>query len=108
MEPNPIDIISVSPPIVQPNPIDVISVSPPIVEPNPIDVISVSPVFVEEPEPINVVDVTPGLASIESDHSGTQIINVILNFVFGSDGTVASVDVPQQTVNQLVGVARGL
>ncbi|KAI8419917.1 hypothetical protein MSG28_008535 [Choristoneura fumiferana] len=108
IQPNPIDVISVNPVIVEPNPIDVISVSPPIVQPNPIDVISVSPVLVEEPEPINVVDVTPGLASVEAGQTGSQIINVILNFVFGSDGSVSSVEVPQQTVNQLVGFARGL
>ncbi|XP_047997305.1 BCL-6 corepressor-like protein 1 [Leguminivora glycinivorella] len=130
IEVNPVDVIAVNPmpepvvptPVVLPEPAQPVVVPEPVVlpEPSPAEVVpSPTPVIVvpgptpvevapapaqivEVPTPAEVVEVpAPGAAE-----GGSQIINVIMSFIFGANGALSSVEVPANVVPQINGVAR--
>ncbi|XP_063626303.1 magnetosome-associated protein MamJ-like [Cydia splendana] len=128
-EVNPIDVIAVNPmpePVVLPAPapaevVPEVVVPEPVVlpEPTPAEVVP-EPVVLPEPTPAEVVpnptpvEVAPTPAEVaevpapeaEAAEGSSQIINVMLNLIFGANGSLSSVEVPANIIPQVVTAPR--
>ncbi|XP_061721072.1 calphotin-like [Cydia pomonella] len=93
-------------PVVLPEPAPAEVVPEPVVlpEPAPAEVVP-NPTPVEvAPTPAEVVEVpAPDAGAAEGS---SQIINVMLNFIFGASGSLSSVEVPANIIPQVIGAPR--
>ncbi|XP_063385721.1 magnetosome-associated protein MamJ-like [Cydia fagiglandana] len=106
-------------PVVLPEPTPAEVAPEPVVlpEPAPAEVVVPEPtpvVVVPEPTPVEVAPTPAEVAEIaevpapeaEAAEGSSQIINVMLNFIFGASGSLSSVEVPANIIPQVVGAPR--
>ncbi|XP_063540365.1 E3 ubiquitin-protein ligase RNF12-B-like [Cydia strobilella] len=94
------------------NPIDVIAVNPmPAPAPAPAPAAPAPAEVVPSPTPVDVVPMPAEIVEVpapeaEAAEGSSQIINVMLNFIFGASGSLSSVEVPTNIIPQVVGAPR--